>query len=216
MLTCDGSRADAERLVEVLDGLVLAGGEDIDPHRYTRSPSIRYEDGLRGPGKRFLRPTGFAPNLQRDEFEFALYGFAKQKGIPIFGICRGMQLINVAEGGTLHEENPESAIEHFMHDDGWIPYHTVCLREGTFTRRMMEVDSYMACSLHHQSIDRLAPTLTATAVAEDGIIESLELVDDDNFILAVQGHIEQMCNNLPAYKHLLRSFFSRVQQRKMK
>lgn len=215
MLCCDGTVLDAERLVDMLDGLILAGGEDIGPAYYGQEPVINYDESLRSAGRPYHRPRFFAPNPKRDEFEFALYEKAKRKGIPIFGICRGLQLINIAEGGTLHQENPPGPVEHFMHDDGWIPYHTITLPNGTLTRRIMAIDSYMACSLHHQSIDRLAPSLTATALAEDGIIESFELVDANNFIVAVQGHIEQMCHNLPAYKHLLRIFFYKVSAKKI-
>jgi putative glutamine amidotransferase len=212
LLSHQGAVSNCDQLISFLDALILIGGADIDSKQYGQESKVHYDESLRSVGKAYHRPRSFAPDSKRDDFEFAMYEKAKQKKIPVFGICRGFQLINVAEGGTLHQENPESSIEHFMHEDGWIPYHSVTLPQGTLTRNWMEVETYMTSSLHHQSIHQLATSLVPTSFADDGLIESFEWIDSEHFILGVQGHIEHTYKNLPLHGSLLRHFFLKASE----
>ncbi len=196
-------------VVACLDGLVMIGGQDSDPALYTSHAQVVYED-VPGKGQRYRRPLDYAPNRQRDDFEIALYQAAKAKKIPILGICRGLQLINIAEGGTLHEELPESKVFHEAGDDGWAQGHFVKIDPNSKTYQLMQTEHYAMSSRHHQGIDRLGKNLRASAWAEDGLIEMFEWAGDDQWVFGVQGHIEQTRQNYPLYDRLVAEFMVRA------
>lgn len=171
----------AEGYVDVADALVLSGGVDVDPARYGAVPA----------------PELGRVDERRDAFELALYRAFRQAGKPVLGVCRGLQLINVAEGGTLHQHVPalEGALQHEQVDHRGTPLHPVSLEEGSrlaraFGRLEVRVNSY-----HHQAIDRLADTLEATATAPDGLIEAFEA--RSGFVLGVQWHPEMAYERHP-------------------
>jgi putative glutamine amidotransferase len=193
-----------EEVCTILDGLLLSSGEDVDPSFYKSAPMIKYDEKISGTGQPFHRPKMLEPNPKRDKFEIDLYHEAKKKNIPILGICRGMQLINVAEGGTLHQENPQSNISHFIEKDGWIHYHNIKIEKESKLFSLLKTDNSSVSSIHHQSICQLASTLKASAKADDGTIEIIEHAHKD-FILGIQGHIEKMAN-YPIYKKLIDAF----------
>lgn len=200
-----------DSLVRVMDGLLLTTGQDLDPATYGATPEVEYSAQAKGFGTRFCRPLLLAPNPRRDALEISLYRAAKQKGVPIFGVCRGMQIINVAEGGTLHQELPEDAwLRHEIDDDGWINYHTMRLEADTLCARIMDVEDYFVSSIHHQAVAELGPELRAAALADDGIIEMLEHRDPARFIIGVQGHIEKANRNLARFEALWRAFAARA------
>lgn len=152
------------------DGLLLPGGADIDPARYG------------GPEM----PDEFVIEPARDDLESALLDLAVAESLPVVGICRGMQLINVHGGGTLHQDVPPHS--HFdkppnaeIHDVAFAPDSRLAGIYGS--RRAVN-------SLHHQTIDRLAPGLRAVGHADDGTIEAIEA--EDRPWLAVQWHPEMM------------------------
>jgi putative glutamine amidotransferase len=160
----DGQAAYVERI----DGLILAGGADLDPAAYHQDPHEQ--------------TVGVQP--YRDAFEFPLLTAALAAGLPILGICRGMQLLNVAMGGTLHQHLPE-AIGNEEHRP--VP--------GTFGGCTVKLTGRLATILgdtttvrchHHQAID--TPALNVVGVATDGTIEAIEL---DEFVLGVQWHPEE-------------------------
>jgi putative glutamine amidotransferase len=189
-------------VVSRLDGLVIIGGQDVDPILYKAKQEVVYKE-MSGKGERYLRPMDYAPNRKRDDFEIALYQAAKLKKIPILGICRGLQLINVAEGGTLYEELPESKIFHEAGADGWAQGHFIKIAPGTKTHQLLQVEDYVMSSRHHQGIEQLGKNLKASAWSEDGLIEIFEWAGDDQWIFGVQGHIEQTRQNYPLYDRLL-------------
>ncbi|MES2503468.1 MAG: gamma-glutamyl-gamma-aminobutyrate hydrolase family protein [Myxococcota bacterium] len=198
-----------EAIVERLDALLIIGGQDMDPAFWHAKQEVDYQ-AIPGVGKRFCRPLDYAPNRKRDQFELALYQAAKSKKIPIFGICRGLQLINIAEGGTLHQELPESNIQHETGPDGTTQCHFINIDPNSYAHELMQVTSYTMSSRHHQGIDRLAKNLKATAWSEDGLIEMIEQVDSENWMMAVQGHIETTRVNFPLYDRLMEAFIERA------
>jgi putative glutamine amidotransferase len=169
-----GDTARATSLVARLNGLVLAGGEDLDPALYGQAPHRR---------------TG-APVPERDRWELALLRAALDSGTPVLGICRGLQLMNVHAGGTLHQHLPDQ-VGHEAHNPeaGVFADHPVTPVPGTRTAELLAPGSQVA-SHHHQAVDRLGTGLLATAHAPDGTIEALEYRDTAGFALAVQWHPE--------------------------
>lgn len=215
LLSSHTSHEHIGQLVSMLDGLILIGGQDIDPQLYGQSARVEYGAHIRGSGKPYLRPIDYQPSLRRDRFEIALYQAAKARGKPILGICRGLQLINIAEGGTLYQELPEpKTIHHERGDDGWIHHHPIQIDPNSAVYSLLEREHYVMSSLHHQGIDRLGNNLRKAAWAEDGHIEIIELIDEQNFIIGVHGHIEQTRQNLKLYDKILYAFYERAHKNK--
>ncbi|NNG15919.1 MAG: gamma-glutamyl-gamma-aminobutyrate hydrolase family protein, partial [Gemmatimonadales bacterium] len=151
--------------LEGSDGLLLSGGEDVDPSHYGADPSQHLKE---------IDP-------RRDAFELALFTAAKERGLPILAICRGLQLVNVALGGTLWQDLPSEVESELNHDvgDRWdIRSHSIALRRDTELHDTLECKALLVNSFHHQAIRDLAPGLTVTAEAEDGIIEAVEHHDN--------------------------------------
>jgi putative glutamine amidotransferase len=159
--------AAAESVVGRLDGLVIAGGADVEPVRYGATPDPR---------------TG-PPARDRDAWELALIRAALASGTPVLGICRGLQLLNVELGGTL--------VQHLDGHTGGVGVfgrHTVKPVPGTRYAEIVPEESSVP-TYHHQSVDRLADGLTVGAYAEDGTVEAVEL-PGPGWALAVQWHPE--------------------------
>lgn len=165
--------ADVTEMVSRLDGLVMSGGADVEPRHYGHEA----HDDLG------------AVEPERDQWEFALYEAARERGIPVLAICRGFQLVNVAHGGTLvqHVELDEGAGHPQWDVDGRKATHAVSCRAGSLVAevvgRTLDVNS-----LHHQILDRLGEGLVVGATAPDGVVESFQTLDES--VLAVQWHPE--------------------------
>lgn len=158
------------------DGLVLPGGGDIDPARYGGDPSAPVYD----------------VNADQDVLDLDILAAALAHGIPVLGVCRGLQVINVALGGTLVEDLPASAVRHAPGSDGcggleWT-WHDVDVAPGSRLHAAVGAASISVASGHHQAIDRLGAGLVPAAIAADGIIEAVEHTDAP--VLAVQWHPE--------------------------
>jgi putative glutamine amidotransferase len=156
-----------------LDGLVLAGGADIDPASYGRLPSAHTT---------VVRPD-------RDASEFAALEVALDRDLPLLAICRGMQLLNVALGGDLVQHLPDVP-DAGCHDPGPGRFQRRDVRTvpGTELQRLLGPSAEVDCH-HHQALDRIAPQLTTSAVAEDGVVEAVEAIGR-RFCLGVQWHPE--------------------------
>lgn len=167
--------ANPRELAARLDGVVIAGGQDVDPRRYGAVP---------GPRSTVLDP-------ERDEFEIALVQAAIAAEIPVLGICRGAQLLNVALGGSLVDDLPLGLGEahSFLGYPKGHRAHGVEIRPGT-TLHDVVGPALMVNSFHHQCVDRLGAGLVAAAVASDGVIEAVELPGAD--VLGVQWHPEML------------------------
>jgi putative glutamine amidotransferase len=169
----------AARAMDGVDGLVLTGGEDIHPALYGAEPS----------------PHAYPPSRERDLFEIALLAAARQRELPVLGICRGIQLVNVAMGGTLFQDLPTERPSEIAHDPGSARdarTHAVRLQDGSRAAQALGATELRINSFHHQAVDRLAPGLIATGWSEDGLIEAAEAPGDAPWLLTVQWHPEEM------------------------
>jgi putative glutamine amidotransferase len=166
-------------VLDSLDALVITGGYDLDPTTYGQQP----------------HPTTDQPRTVRDAFEFALLRGALDRGLPVLGICRGIQVLNVAFGGTLHQHLPD-VLGHKGHRAGGgvfsrLPVRTVA---GTRLAALLGESAEGPC-YHHQAVDKVGEGLVVGAWDRDGVVEALEL-PGDNFVLAVQWHPEQSLDDL--------------------
>ena len=175
------------RYLDGIDGLIIVGGDDVDPRLYGE----RRRDGT---------GTVFGPRLR---FERKLYRGARRRTLPILGICYGMQLVNVLEGGSLYQDIRRDARSPMDHQDRVRPHHRVRLQSGTRLGRILGGRTLSVHSDHHQAVSRVAPGFRPVAFAEDGVIEAIE--GDSEEILAVQWHPERTLDS-PATRRLFRSF----------
>jgi putative glutamine amidotransferase len=169
----------APRALEACEGLLLTGGEDVDPSHYAAQPS----------------PALGSVDPERDRFELALFRAARARGLPLLGICRGMQLVNVALGGTLWQDLPSERpgpIEHNPPAGRTARTHHVRLARGSRAARALGVDVLVPNSFHHQAIRDLAAGLVASGWSDDGLIEAVEAPPEEPWLLAVQWHPEEM------------------------
>jgi putative glutamine amidotransferase len=168
---------DPGEALELIDGLVLAGGADIDPASYGQPAHPETADTV----------------PERDVFEIALARAAIERDLPVLGICRGMQLINVALGGTLLQHLPEHVGHHEhrrVHGSFDGADHDVELCPGTLALRVVDTSRHPTKSHHHQGVDLLGEGLQVSATsARDGLVEAIEL-PDRSFVLGVQWHPE--------------------------
>lgn len=188
-----------ERYFELLDGLILAGGGDIDPARYGGS----------------THATLYGIDAARDELELALARAALRLQAPLLGICRGMQLLNVALGGTLIEHLPDEVGEDILHRA--LPRdptpHKVRVEAGSNLAAVTGVTEMQPMSWHHQGVRRLADGLQAVARAPDGTIEAVELPGQP-WLLAVQWHPELSAHEDPAQQRLFDALVANAMQRR--
>jgi putative glutamine amidotransferase len=170
------------------DGLLLTGGEDIEPSWYGADPS----------------PMLTPPSQERDLFELALFAVARQRGLPILGICRGIQLVNVALGGTLFQDLPSErpgSVDHSPSGARDTRSHSIHLQPGSRAALALGATEVTVNSVHHQAIKALAPDLVATAWSTDGLVEAVESKPGASWILAVQWHPEEMYGDRRAPDH---------------
>ena len=172
------------REMEVCDGLVLSGGVDIDPDYY-------------GGNKEYVKAPVGGWNPERDAFEGAALERARADGLPILGVCRGLQLINVCLQGSLIQDLGTAGDEMHENVEGVDKRHGVNIEDGSLLREIAGVGSGEANSAHHQSIDRLGKGLRINCRAVDGTIEGIEWVEPagKSFLLGIQWHPERMYLN---------------------
>jgi putative glutamine amidotransferase len=197
-------------MLDAVEGVVLGGGRDIEPSRYGQEPHERL-----GPG-----------DPKRDAFELELVERALDRGLPLLGMCRGIQTINVALGGTLVQD--VSIVEEWADhptDRGWTrwkeverasldnepgvpahPRHSMAIEPGSRLHAALGVEEIEVNSFHHQAIDRLAPGLRATGLAPDGLIEVIEHASDGGYLLAAQFELQEEWRIDPRFLELFRQF----------
>ncbi len=171
-----------ERVIGEIAGLLLTGGVDVDPARYGEEREA----------------TVTSVEMDRDEFEFGMLTAARETAIPVFGICRGLQVMNVAFGGSLFQDiaaQMAGILEHTLPTPPCGIAHEVWVSKGSrlwalMQEKMVDADTCSVNSRHHQAVKRLAPGFEVTATAPDGVIEAIECANGSTFCLGVQWHPE--------------------------
>lgn len=174
---------DKETIIEqmsMVDGLILSGGHDVCPHNYGEEPCIKLEEIL----------------PERDKYDFMLLSEAKKRKIPILGICRGCQIINVFEGGSLYQDLSyiKSEVEIIKHSQDHSPEmktHTAIVEKGTKIYEIFGENEIMINSFHHQALKDIAKEYKVTARAKDGVVEAIENMNYP-FLVGVQWHPEML------------------------
>lgn len=172
------------------DGLILTGGDDVDPAVY---------------GEEKLACCGETTPL-RDRLEQTLIRHALERGMPILGICRGIQILNAALGGALYQDIAEQFGTQLKHPRSDIPIgdaHTVRIEKGTLLYSIYGVDECPVNSRHHQGLKKIAPGMRISAWAPDGLPEAIE-AEDGRPVLGVQWHPEGLIERLPLQRRLFR------------
>jgi len=183
-----------ERIAAALaqaSGLILTGGGDVDPARYGATP----------------HETIIGVSESRDTMEVEALREADALGLPVLAICRGMQVLNVARGGTLLQDIPSmvsGACQHSIQDPREGPAHAVAIDAGTRLAGIAGT-AYEVNSRHHQAVDRLGEGLTITAHAPDGVVEALE-APGERFLVGVQWHPEDMAGRFESADRLFAAF----------
>lgn len=192
--------ATALRALASVDGLVLTGGEDIAPSHYDAEPHP-----LTGP-----------PHARRDATEIALARAARERRVPTLAICRGVQLLNVALGGTLVQDIASTVPLPLDHERGAVRRertHPIELVAGTRLAAIVDHATPSVNSIHHQAVDRVAPPLRVSARASDGTIEALESADRDWWAIGVQWHPEELVGDVQRWDRDLFQAFAGAMRR---
>jgi len=191
-LTEEALRAIYERL----DGLLLAGGGDLDPKHY---------------GEAIHEKCG-QPDEARDTVELTLARWSLAEGLPVFGICRGIQVMNVAAGGALYQDIASQSPASLKHDC-WPGYprdylaHQVTISGDSQLAAILSQGQVAVNSMHHQAVKDLAPRFRVVARSADGLIEAIE-AHDHPFALGVQWHPEELVEDAPPMRRLFEDFVS--------
>lgn len=178
-----------------LDGILLTGGGDIDPRRYAAHT---------------IHSETYGISELRDEFEITLVKQAIEQNLPLLAICRGIQVLNVALGGTLYQHLPDDLPtslnhQHELHIPFDQPAHQVRIDPRSRLFSIVGTSELMVNSFHHQAVHELAPPLVASATAPDGVIEAVEL-PKASFVLGVQWHPERRFPHSPTDLALFKAF----------
>ena len=202
LLPLDIMQDDIGEYTSRIDGILFSGGGDLSPNLYHEEPILEVQSIF----------------SIRDAAELALMKAAQHLRIPVFGICRGCQTVNVAMGGTLIQDIPRqipSSIGHYPKDThDYEPYHSVSILDGeSLMAAIFKQPSIRTNSFHHQAVKQLAAGLHITAQAQDGIVEAYEGNDPSWFVHCVQFHPETMCEKHPEFRGLFSVFIKACQNR---
>ena len=178
MIPMDASEENLRQTLELVDGMIFSGGHDIAPIRYGEEPHQKLQE--------------ICP--ERDAFDFLLYRLTKEKKLPILGICRGFQLMNVSEGGKLYQDLSLKETESFKHSQGHGPSiltHTVSIEAGSRLHEILGKEEIRVNSFHHQAVKSVSEKVAISGRALDEVIEAIE-VKNYPFAVGVQFHPEML------------------------
>lgn len=197
------SLAELAPIMPAIDGVLLAGGADIDPKLYGAEPHPKLE----------------SIDAVRDHSECQLVAWAISQRLPILGICRGIQMVNIVAGGTLYQDLPSEAPSSIAHRSEPASYmalpgygHALRLTGPGQLRQVVGEDQTWVTSMHHQAVQQLGKDLVGVATSHDGLIEALESADPDHWLVALQGHPEVMTETVPWAKELFAQFVAAARQ----
>jgi len=187
----------AEYYYNTLDGFVFSGGGDVDPIYFGEEPLVRLGE---------ITP-------RRDSFELALARIALAGNKPVLGICRGLQLINIAAGGSVHQDiGSITCQQHWQKAPSWYAAHEVKIAEGSRLIQSLGDNSLRVNSYHHQAINIVGKNLQAVAWSKDGMIEAIETTDPSRFLIGVQWHPECAYNKDDFSRKLFNTFVQEARQ----
>ncbi|MFA7174380.1 MAG: gamma-glutamyl-gamma-aminobutyrate hydrolase family protein [Kiritimatiellia bacterium] len=189
------------RMLDSIDALILTGGEDVDPLKWYGEEPLPALGGL-------------AP--ERDSFDMALARLAVARDMPLLGICRGHQVINVAFGGTLYQDIPSQVKgTNVKHVQGALDYygtHTVRVEQNSLLFKQVGTESIVVNSFHHQAVKDVAPGYKVTARSVDGVVEAMEKIGSDH-VYSVQFHPEAFsANNIDTFLGIFTHFIGRAKE----
>jgi putative glutamine amidotransferase len=196
---------NSESILELVDGLLFTGGADIDPAIY---------------GDEDKHPETYGVDDRRDRFELGLVKLAVEREIPFFCICRGIQVLNVALGGTLIQDIPDQYskdIQHRQHELGIAaaePSHAVVVRDGSPLAEIYGSTELTTNSFHHQSVKSVAPALEVDARSTDGVVEAVSIATHP-FAVGVQWHPEMMFASYAEHLAPFRALVEKASERKL-
>ena len=197
-----GSPAKAVAYLDMIDGLIISGGHfDIDPSFYGEKP----------------RPETGPIKPDRTQMEIRLFKAARRLGVPVLGICGGLQAINIALGGDLYQHLPAQIPGALRHEQGpkppTRPSHYVRLERKSWLGRVAGREKIKVNSTHHQGVRKLGRNVTACAIAPDGLVEGIE-VDGGSLVVGVQWHPESLFENDETSRRLLKRFVAECRKNK--
>ena len=184
--------------IDVIDGLLLSGGGDIDPSFFNEEPI----------------PALGSIDPNRDSVEMSLSEAALEQDLPVLAICRGIQVLNVAAGGTLYQDisqHPKEILKHRQSAPGWHASHTIQIEPGSLMYGMFDKQTGRVNSFHHQSVRDTADGFYVSARSIDGIIEAIES-QKHRFMLGVQFHPEMMFQHHPEAANIFAAFVEACQR----
>jgi putative glutamine amidotransferase len=178
----------ADAAIAGLDGLILSGGADVAPELYGAE----------------RHPTTDPARVDRDAWELALFRAAERRRIPVLAICRGLQLVNVARGGTLQQHLPESlGTERYRIGGGVFAENQVAVAQDTALAAVLGEDSVSVRSYHHQGIDRLGEGLVAAAHSDDGLVQAFVDTAGGSHVVGIQWHPEEDAEDRRLFQDLV-------------
>lgn len=197
--------AQIDDILDNIDGLIMSGGEDFDPQLYGEQPVRQLGDVV----------------PDRDKFDISLIKRAVERGIPLLGICRGEQGLNIALGGTLYQDIPSQVptnLKHSQKAPRGYGSHAIRIDKKSLVYTLLGTDSISVNSYHHQAVRRIAPGLEVAAVAPDGVVEAIEKPGDRR-IVGVQFHPEGFVYSgdmrfLPFFRNLVDEAAKYMKERK--
>lgn len=187
------------RIYNLVDGLIFSGGSDVDPEYFNQPP-------LKGMGE-------ITPN--RDKFEIALAQKALAGHKPVLGICRGIQVLNIAAGGDIYQDlEGVTKQEHDQKAPKWYPFHNIEIDPNSLLFKLIGKTRVKVNSFHHQSVSKIGRDFKKVAWTEDGLTEAIESIEQDKIIIGVQWHPECSWDRYEYEKKLFQFLITKAEELK--